>query len=387
VEVPFQPSSRSSLGIEVELAIVDSTTGELASRAPEVLAELTRLQGGQEHPKVKPELFACTVEIITGVCLSVSEARLDLESTLAELRDVLEPMGLDVIGSGVHPSTVWDTQSYTQGERYLDLLDRLQWPARRLITHGIHYHVGVRSAEKSIAITNATAVYLPMLLALSSSSPFWHGSDTGLASIRTKLMEAMPRTGLPPRLTSWAEFESFMESLINAGSINTIREVWWDIRPHPDFGTIELRMCDAMPTLREIVSLAAFAQSLVERFDQLLDRGYSLPTGRDWILRENKWRAARYGLAAELVVDESGRTRPIANMIEETVDELMPIARRLGCDSELGDVLRILETGTSTDRQRRVLAESGSLADVVTSLRAELATDQPGSPLPRDVRS
>jgi glutamate---cysteine ligase / carboxylate-amine ligase len=191
----------------------------------------------------------------------------------------------------------------------------------------VHYHVGVRSAEKSIQITNALATMLPVFLALSTSSPFWHGDDTGLESARTKVFESLPSTGLPPNLADWAEFERFMTSLINAGAMTTIREVWWDIRPHPNFGTVELRMCDAMPTMTETCALAALAQCAVARYDELLDRGYRLPSERDWVLRENKWRAARHGLDASMVVDAAGRTRPITNLIEEAVEELMPFAR------------------------------------------------------------
>ena len=379
MDVTFASSSHSSLGIEVELSLIDPDTGALVSVGGAVLAELAARRGVAEHHRIKAELYECTLEVITGVCDHVAEARTDLEASIAELREVLEPRGVDVICTGLHPFTPWQSQTRSTGQRYDDLVDRIQWPAKRLITHGIHYHVGVRSAEKSIAITNAVSNYLPMFLALSSSSPYWHGIDTGLASARTKVFEALPSTGLPPRLADWQEFEGFMAALIKAGSIASIREVWWDIRPHPTFGTIELRMCDAMPTMTEICALAAFAQSLVERFDQLLDRGYSLPVGNDWILRENKWRAARHGLDASVVVDPTGRTRPIANLIEETIDELMPIARRLDCASELNDVMNILETGSSAARQRRVLESHGSLLDVVHSLRAEFRTDTPGA--------
>jgi glutamate---cysteine ligase / carboxylate-amine ligase len=168
-----------------------------------------------------------------------------------------------------------------------------------------------------------------------------------------------------------------MTSLINAGAMTTIREVWWDIRPHPNFGTVELRMCDAMPTMTETCALAALAQCAVARYDELLDRGYRLPSERDWVLRENKWRAARYGLDASMVVDSTGRTRPITNLIEEAVEELMPFARRLDCAEELDGIHAILATGTSARRQRMVLGQHGDLRDVVRSLRAEFATDTP----------
>jgi carboxylate-amine ligase len=379
VKVEFRPSERSSLGVEVELALVDIDTGALVGAAPAVLAELAARHGVEEHPRIKAELYQCTLEVITGICDTVADARADLEEGIAEIRDIAAPRGVDLISAGLHPFTPWQSQERSVGERYDAIVDRIQWPAKRLITHGVHYHVGVRSAEKSISITNALATMLPVFLALSTSSPYWHGDDTGLESARTKVFESLPSTGLPPNLADWAEFERFMTSLINAGALTTIREVWWDIRPHPNFGTVELRMCDAVPTMTETCSLAALAQCAVARYDELLDRGYTLPTEREWVLRENKWRAARHGLAAAMVVDASGRTRPIANLIEEAVEELMPFARRLDCADELEGVHRILATGTSSRRQRAVLDEHGDLRDVVIALRAEFATDTPGA--------
>lgn len=377
MEVEFRASERSSLGVEIELQLVDVETGGLISAAPALLAELSARNGGEEHPRIKAELYQCTLEVITGICDSVADARADLEDGVAQIRAIAEPRGVDLVSAGLHPFTPWQSQEQSVGERYDAIIERIQWPARRLITHGVHYHVGIRSAEKSIQITNALATMLPVFLALSTSSPFWHGDDTGLESARTKVFESLPSTGLPPYLADWAEFERFMTSLINAGAMTTIREVWWDIRPHPDFGTVELRMCDAMPTMSETCALAALAQCAVERYDELLDRGYRLPSEPDWVLRENKWRAARHGLDASMVVDSIGRTRPMTNLIEEAVEELMPFARRLDCADELSGIHAILASGTSARRQRQVLAENGDLRDVVRALRAEFATDTP----------
>jgi carboxylate-amine ligase len=379
VQVEFNASPRASLGIEVETAIVNVSDGALACAAPEVLAVLGQGHPNGEHPKVKPELYQCTLEVITGVCQTVSEARADLQASIDEVRAVLEPMGLDIISAGVHPFTPWEELERSAGERYAGIIDRLQWTGRRLTTHGIHYHVGIRSAEKAIAITNAMATYLPMLLALSVSSPFHNGNDTGLASVRTKIFESLPTTGLPPRLEDWTEFEHFMEAMISAGTISTIREVWWDIRPHPNFGTIELRMCDAMPTLTEICALAALSQCLVQYLDDLIDAGQQLPRNQIWMLRDNKWRAARFGLNADLVVNSAGTIRPIVEIIEDTLEQLQPTARALRCESELADVHRILAARPSADRQRSIFQETGDLTDVVAALRAEFRTDTIGA--------
>lgn len=379
MRVEFNASPRASLGIEVETAIVDVRTGALACAAPEILAELAAAHGESEHPRVKPELYQCTLEVITGVCQTVAEAKADLAGSLDEIRAVLDPMGLDVISAGVHPFTPWESLDRSEGERYAGIIDRLQWTGRRLTTHGVHYHVGIRSAQKAVQITNAMATYLPMLLALSVSSPFHNGNDTGLASVRTKIFESLPTTGLPPRLADWTEFEHFMDAMISAGAITTIREVWWDIRPHPSFGTIELRMCDAMPTLTEIGALAALSQSLVHHFDALIDEGGQLPQSRDWMLRENKWRAARFGLDADVVVNSAGQVRPMIDLIEDTLEQLQPTAQELGCSEELADIHTIVERRPSADRQRLVFQERGSLEDVVHSLRAELRSDTMGA--------
>jgi carboxylate-amine ligase len=227
---------------------------------------------------------------------------------------------------------------------------------------------------------NALTTYLPHFLALSASSPFWSGCDTGLASARTKVFEAMPTGGLPHQLADWAEFEEYMGTLIRAGAIESVREVWWDVRPHPDFGTVELRVCDGLPTLDEIGAVAALAQCLVEQFDTQLDRGYTLPTPVEWVLRENKWRATRYGLDADIVVDEAGTVRPVREAIAELVEELAPVAKRLGCEAELADVTRVLAVGASYQRQRAVAAaHDGDLRAVVDSLLGEL---RDGLPVP-----
>jgi carboxylate-amine ligase len=377
VRIQFHSSERASLGVEWELQLVDLHTGQLTSGAVEILAEITPA-GLDEHPKAKHELLQSTVEIITGVCTTVAEAKADLAGTLGEVVAAADRRGLGVMCAGSHPFTRWDTQEVSPKERYARLVERMQWLARRLQIFGVHVHVGVRSPEKVIPIVNALAQYLPHFLALSASSPYWGGCDTGLASARTKVFEGMPTGGLPHQLADWAEFEEYMETLIRAGAIESVREVWWDVRPHPDFGTVELRVCDGLPTLDEIGVVAALTQCLVEQFDTQLDRGYTLPTPAEWVLRENKWRAVRYGLDADIVVDEKGTVRPIRQVIAELAEELAPTAKRLGCEAELADVHRILELGASYQRQRAVAAaHDGDLRPVVDSLLAELRDGLP----------
>ena len=369
----FVASAGPSLGVEVELALVDAESGELTCQAPELLARVGAGYPETEHPKIKKELYQCTVEVITGVCATVAEARADLAESMREVEQAAADSGAAVIGAGLHPFTPWHQLSLSEGERYQRLVDTIGWPARRLTTHGVHVHVGVRSGDKAIATVNSLTEYLPVFLALSAASPYWNGRDTGLASTRTKIFESMPTTGLPPHLRDWAEFNVFLDTLIEAGAIETVREVWWDIRPHPGYGTVELRMCDSMPTLWEISALAALAQSLVTEFDRMIDAGVTPDVPREWVRRENKWRAARWGVEADLVIDESGHTQPLREIVDGLVDRLLPIAHDLGCAAELADLRRIAAEGPSYVRQRRVVAEGGDLQGVVRALRAELA--------------
>ena len=379
MEIPFRSSERASLGVEWELQLVDLQTRELTSGAVEILEEL-RPEGAEEHPKAKHELLQSTVEVITGVCTTVAEAKADLAGTVAEVRAAAARRGLGLMCAGTHPITDWQTQQISPKERYLQLVEKMQWLARRLQIFGVHVHVGVRAPEKAIPIVNALTQYVPHFLALSASSPFWVGCDTGLASARSKVFEGMPTAGLPYQLSGWDRFEEYMETLISTHAIESVREVWWDIRPHPDFGTVELRICDGLPTLDEIGAVAALSQCLVEQFDTQLDRGYTLPVPASWVLRENKWRAARYGLDADIVVDDKGTVRPVRQAIADLVEELEPTARRLGCEAELADVERVLAVGASYQRQRAVAAaHHGDLTAVVDSLLAELRDGLPTS--------
>ena len=379
MEIPFHASPRASLGVEVELSVIDRETRELSNAASQLFEVLGAGRPDHVHPKAKHELFECTVEIITDVCTTVAEARADLDTTLAEVRDAARARDLNLISSGTHPFSHWGSLRISPHPRYSQLVDRIQWPARRLAIHGIHFHVGVRSGEKAVAIANSLAYYLPLFLALSASSPFWHGLDTGMASSRTKIFEGLPTAGLPPLLDSYEDFEAFMETLIAANAIESVREVWWDVRPHPNFGTVELRMCDAMASLGEVAAVAALAQSLVQALDERLDHGETLAGARDWVIRENKWLAARYGLDAEVIVDNRGTLRPIRSVIDELLVDLGPVADQLDCGKELADVRTILDKGPGYVRQRRIVDRGGSLVDVVDHLIDELDA---GEPLP-----
>jgi YbdK family carboxylate-amine ligase len=375
MRIPFVSSSRSSLGIEWELQLVSRETRELTSAASSILAELS--PNGTEHPTAKHELLESTIEIITGVCGTVAEATADLAATVALLEPLVAARGLAMMCSGTHPTTDWATQTISPDPRYAKLVEDMQWLARQLQIFGVHVHVGVRSPDKAIPIVNALSAYIPHFLALSASSPYWIGHDTGLASSRSKVFESLPTAGLPYQLGGWSEFESYMETLISTGTIGSIKEVWWDIRPHPTYGTVELRICDGLPTLYEVGMVAALTQCLVDVLDREIDKGYTLPTPKGWVLRENKWRAARYGLDAEIIRDDE-TTVPVREALRELAHELKPAAERLGCVEELARVGVVAERGSSYLRQRAVAeASGGDLHAVVDSLIAEFAAGAP----------
>ncbi|MEM9606591.1 MAG: glutamate--cysteine ligase [Actinomycetota bacterium] len=371
MQIAFTRNERPTIGVELELMLVDRETGQLANTASKLLDEMGVGHPDGVHPKAKHELFECTVEIITGVCDGPDAAREDLQATLDELIDVADRHGYDVISAGSHPFGLVTEQVVSPAQRYADLIEEMQWAARRLLIFGTHVHVGVSDGETAIAVANELQRHLPLLLALSASSPYFENADTGLASARTKVFESLPTAGLPPQLDGWSDFEAFMRTLLEAECISSIREVWWDIRPHPDYGTVELRMCDAVGTLDEAATLATIAQALVVQIDERRRAGEELVRPREWTVRENKWLAARHGMDARLIVDEDGARRPARELLVDLVDELRPIADRFGAAAHLDRALATADDPGYV-RQRRTLSEGGTPSDVVTRLAAEL---------------
>ena len=376
MNIVFNGSEQPTLGVEIEVQLVDES-GALArdAAATKILAEL------EGRPGYKHELLECTVEVITDVCPTVGHVRRDLSAKLERLVEVAARQGYRVICSGTHPFSSWTDQTVSPDPRYHRLIEDCQWTARRLLIFGVHTHVGVQSGEAAIAIGNSVATFIPHFLALSSSSPFWQGRDTGLASIRSKVFESLPTAGLPYLMRNWGEFQRFMRTLVGAGTIRSIREVWWDIRPHPGFGTLELRICDGIPTLDEVCSLTAFAQSLVVWLKDRYLAGLELPQHQAWTIRDNKWRAARYGLDAEIIRDEEGNLISLRRSIGDMIDRLSPVAEKLGCLEDLNGLNAILERGTSATRQREVYALTRDMSKVVDLLAEEMRAGRP-APLP-----
>lgn len=374
--IEWNASRGATLGVEWEVQLVDSLDKTLRQDARELLAALPGSDESGEHPKLRHELMESTVEVVTGISDTVTQALADLQGSIDQLREIAATRGIAVTCLGTHPLSDWREAKMAPIQRYVELVEEFQWLARRIQTFGVHVHVGVRARDKAIPIVNALAAYLPHFLALTCSSPFWSGQDTGLASSRAIIFGALPTAGPPHRLADWGEFEDYMATLLRAGTIRSIKEVWWDIRPHPDFGTVEIRMFDGIPTPREVGMVVALTQCLVERFDAQLDRGYTLPNPPTWVVRDNKWRATRYGLDADIVTDEHGGTVPLRDELWELHRELTPVAERLGCSGELDVLTEVLESGASYERQRAIVAAGGSLSDVVDAAITEFSENR-----------
>ena len=355
----FHASPEPTIGVELELFLVDLDKFDLVSGAPTILKEF------EDDPRIKPELLESIIEINTDICHSVQEVRDDLRQRLRQVIEASEKHNLGLISSGTHPFARWSDAHVTRNTRYQAFLERMQFPVRRLLISGQHVHIGVESGEKAIAIVNALLRYIPHFIGLSSNSPFWEGLVTGLASTRMKVFEAMPTAGLPARLTNYSEFQRLMRTLQRANAIESIREVWWDIRPHPGFGTVEIRAFDAVPTIDEMVALTALSQSLVVGLSELYDNGQQLPVPSEWVVRENKWRAVRYGMEADIIIDDEGHQQTLRSAILELLERLTPYADQLGCTKDLLTLEKVVEGYPPYKLQLQRYEERNSLERVV----------------------
>ncbi|MGO4299891.1 glutamate--cysteine ligase [Leifsonia sp. RAF41] len=372
MQIEFSESERSTVGIEWEIALVDGSTGDLVQIADDVLRELGT-PDGEEHPQITHELLLNTVELVSRVHKTVPAAITDLQELIGLVREVTDPLGVELMCAGTHPFAQWFDQKVTPNERYDRLLDRTQWWGRQMMIWGVHVHVGIDSVDKALPIVNGLLTYYPHLQALSASSPFWAGAKTGYASNRALMFQQLPTAGLPWQFGTWANYEEYVQDLVTTGVVEDHSEVRWDIRPSPKWGTVEMRACDGLSTPDEVGAVAALIHCLTDRMAGRLDDGVEPVTLQPWFVRENKWRAARYGLDAEIITAPDGSERLVSDSLRELVDDLQPEAERLGCVDELGTVLTILDTGASYQRQLAVAEQNGgSLQAVVSSLTHEL---------------
>jgi carboxylate-amine ligase len=369
--VPFATSARSTVGLEWELMLADSKTGDLVSRAPEALAMLEEPSAFERYT-VTGELLTNTIEVTSGVGDTVAAAVDDIGDAIASVRTFTDSRGIELLCAGSHPFARWFDQEVTDKTRYHSLIERTQWWGRNMMIWGIHVHVGVEDVNKVFPLIRALSAFLPHFQALSASSPFWAGERTGYASNRALVFQQLPTAGLPWPLENWSEFEGYLDDMTRTGVMADSTEVRWDIRPAPRWGTIEVRACDGMSTLPELAAVAAMVQVLVEYFSRMLDEGKELPILQPWFIRENKWRAARYGLDARVIVDTEGTELPVREHIGSTLAVLEDIASDLGCARELQGVTTILENGASYERQISVAdAANGDLGAVVQHLIRE----------------
>jgi carboxylate-amine ligase len=377
--VPFQASQGPTLGVEWELGLVDAGTLDLVPLAPKVF-EALRAHEGLVDVRVHPEFLQNQVELVTGICGTAGEAVADLASSLAIVRSVTEPMGIELFGGGTHPFAVSADQEITDGERYAMLLDRTRYWAQQMLIYGVHVHVGMTERDAVFPVINGLMPYYPHLLALSASSPYWGGVDTGYASNRSMLFHQLPTAGLPYPFEEWGHFERYVGDLFTTGVITVLKEVRWDIRPSPHLGTIEVRVCDGVSSLLEVGAIAALVQCLVVDIEARVRAGEPVRRLQPWHNEENKWRGARYGLDAEVIVGADNSERFLCDEIPDLLERLTPVARRLGCEAELRQVEDVMRLGAGYQRQRRAADTSaGSLRTVVQGLVDELRA---GRPLP-----
>jgi glutamate---cysteine ligase / carboxylate-amine ligase len=368
MEQNFGKSAPFSLGVEEEFQILNRESYELVSRIDEILLAF---EGGEKEKRVKAELLQSVVEVATNVAGTVSEAMEDLHDLRLHLRDVAQEADALIASAGTHPFSRYEHQEVTDRPRYTDLIESMRWVAERELIFGLHVHVGLDSPDKAIACANALRTYLPELLALSANSPFWQARPTGLASTRVKVFEPFPRAGLPPAFASYEEFELLVERGIKTNSFEDYTYIWWDLRPHPRLGTIELRVCDAQTRLDSVAAITALAQSLVATFSAAFDLGEASPVEPITLIAENKWRAARDGLNAKLIDFSNDSERPAREAIRALVEQSRPAARELGCEGELDLIEPLLQRGGGADEQAAIYEESDSLLAVAKWLAEE----------------
>jgi carboxylate-amine ligase len=371
VAIAYAGSARPTLGVEWEFALVDRSTRDLSNTATRLFDRVRECVGDQ--PKLHQELLRNTVEVVTGVCETTAEAMADLTQTLRQVRPVARELGVDLYSAGTHPFAEWSAQVLTPGHRYEELIERTQWWGRQMLIWGVHVHVGVADRSHVMPVVSSLLNHFPHLLALSASSPMWTGVDTGYASNRAMMFQQLPTAGLPFQFQTWPEYEAFVEANLHTGVIEYLSDIRWDVRPSPRLGTVEVRICDGVSNLRELAALTALTHCLVVDLTDRLAAGESLPTMPPWHVQENKWRAARYGLDAEVILDADGDERLVTDDLHELLGRLEPVARRLGCVDELRSVEEIPRAGASYQRQRRVAERcAGDLAAVVDAVVAEL---------------
>jgi glutamate---cysteine ligase / carboxylate-amine ligase len=378
----FGQSEPYTLGVEEEYMLLDPETFDLVQHIDTVLAAM---EGHELHERVNPELMQSVLEIATPVCRTPAEVDRELCKLRGYVQAVAAEKGLRVGSAGTHPFSLFERQRITARDRYRSLVDQLQYIARRELIFGMHVHVAVDDPEKAIQVVNGLLPHIAPLLALSASSPFWRGEPTGLASSRQMVFAAFPRSGPPPRFRDYNDYAEVVGQLEKTGCIADYTHIWWDIRLHPKWGTVEVRICDAVTRVEDAVAITAYCQALVKLLCEQYERGEEIPSYHRILTTENKWLAARYGLEAPVMDLATGRRNRIAvaQMVRRTLRELEPHARELGSERELEGIREILSRGNGSDRQLRVFNANRDIVEVVreiadaTEVRAEAPESAP----------
>src|SRR6185312_11848394 len=353
-----------TLGIEEEFQIVDPNTRELRSHVSEILEDGKMLLGEQ----VKPEMIQSMIEVGTGICKDIKEARSDITNLRGILSGLVRKKGLEIVAAGTHPFSHWQDQKIFENARYELIVEENQMIARSLLTFGLHVHVGIADPERAIHIMNAVRYMLPHVLALSTSSPFWLGVHTGLKSYRSEVFTRMPRTGIPDHFESDSSFQRYVRLLVDTGCIDDGKKIYWDVRPHPFFPTLEFRICDIPTRVDDTIAIAALFQALVVKVNKLLDQNLTFRLHHKMLIEENKWRAARYGLDGKMIDFGKSREVPVRDLIRELLEFVDDVVDDLGSREEISHIYTILERGTSADEQLQVWRKTGDINAVVDRL-------------------
>lgn len=353
-----------TLGIEEEFQIVDPHTRELRSHVSEILEDGKMLLGEQ----VKPELIQSMIEVGTRVCKDIQEVRADITNLRSVLSSLVQKKGLVIVAAGTHPFSHWQDQKTFENARYETIVEENQTIARSLLTFGLRVHVGVTTQERAIQIMNAIRYLLPHVLALSTSSPFWLGADTGLKSYRSEVFSRFPRTGIPDYFESHGAFERYVELLIKTGCIDSGKKIYWDVRPHPGFPRLEFRICDIPTRIDDTIAIAALLQALVAKCNKLLDQNLTFQRHHKMLIEENKWRAVRYGLDGRMIDFGKGTEVPVPDLIRELVKFVEDVTDDLRSRKEIRHIQTILQRGTSADEQLQVWRDTGNINAVVDRL-------------------
>jgi carboxylate-amine ligase len=356
-----------TIGIEEEYQIVDPETRDLRSRVSAMLEEGKLILGEQ----IKPEMHQSMVEIGTGVCRNVKEARTDLFRLRSTLSELAKKQGLRIVAASTHPFAQWTEQKIFEHERYMKIVEDMQVLAQSLLIFGMHVHVCVEEREMAVHIMNAARYFLPHVLTLSTSSPFWSGRDTGLKSYRSEIFKKFPRTDIPDYFQSYSEFENFVNLLVKTNCIENAKKIWWDMRIHPVYPTLEYRICDLPTRADDTLAIAALFQAITAKLYKLIKLNMGWRLYRRALIQENKWRAVRYGLDGKLIDFGKQTEVPARDLIRELVEFVDDVVDELGSRDEINHIHDILARGTSAHQQVRIYQQTGDLKQVVDFLIAE----------------